>query len=204
MDNKTISFTRRNLPHWDVANKLNFITMRLKGSLPNKVILELKNERELLNQLDESLDKDDAIYKFQRKQFLIIENILDGVNNKENSFLTNDNIAPVLMEAFDCLENKYCWRIPTFIIMSNHIHCTCIADKEGVKISKKDFFTNFKRFTARKINSILNKQGKVWGDENFDHWCRNPQSEASIKKYILDNPIKAGLVKNIDDWKWKK
>ena len=88
--------------------------------------------------------------------------------------------------------------------MPNHIHCLCIADKTGVKIGLTKIFSLFKRFTARKINEKLKRQGRVWVDENFDHWCRTPEKEQSVKRYIANNPVKAGFVTNSKDWKWGK
>ena len=46
---ETISFTRRNLPHWLVAERTYFITMRINNSLPSNILQELRNEREQLS-----------------------------------------------------------------------------------------------------------------------------------------------------------
>jgi len=124
----TTAFKRRRLPHWEVAGKVYFLTFRLRNSLPKDVVLRLQEQRKSILSLE---DNTDELNRFHRYEFREIENILDSVHNDENSFLANDNIAPVLMEAFDYLENKYCWRFPSFVIMPNHIHCLCVGDKSG-------------------------------------------------------------------------
>jgi len=196
----TISFTRRRLPHWEVAGKSYFVTFRLRGSLPKSVIDELQKKREELK----TSDGKENWEEFERYEFKIIENILDSVDNSENAFLCQPDIAPVLMERFEFLEQKFCWRVPVYVIMPNHVHCLCIADKAGDDISLTQLIAKFKQYTARRINGILNRKGRLWVDENFDHWCRNSAKEISVIKYIVNNPVKAGLVKNPEDWKWGK
>jgi len=201
MNPETISFTRRSLPHWEVADRSYFVTFRLRHSLPENVILNLRTRRE---QMEKTVKSQDKVLEFQRYEFREIEKILDSVNNSANAFLTKENIAPIIMNAFDYLEKKYCWRFPSYVVMPNHIHCLCVADKEGGSKTLTEIIALLKRYTAREINKILNRKGRVWVDENFDHWCRGAEKEESVKRYIRQNPVKAGLVKNADDWQWKK
>ena len=39
-------------------------------------------------------------------------------------------------------------------------------------------------------------------NEGFDHWIRTQQEFDKTVRYIENNPIKAGLVKNPEDWEW--
>ena len=198
---ETISFTRRRLPHWEVNQSSYFVTFRLRGSLPRETVLKLKEKREsLLNKKDNKKE----LYEFQRFEFREIEKVLDSVRNSENAYLTRDDIAPILMSSFEFLEKKYCWRFPSFVIMPNHVHCLGIADGDREPVSLTKIFALFKRFTGKLINETLNRSGRVWVDENFDHWCRTSEKEESLKRYINNNPVKAGLVMNSDDWKWRK
>jgi len=197
---ETISFTRRKLPHWLVADRSYFVTFRLRGTIPVNVVNDLKVQREKLK----GSNDDQSQYYFNRNEFYVIEKTLDSIHNKENCYLTNKEIAPILMERFEFLEQKYCWRIPSFVVMPNHVHCLCIADKPGVSISLTKLIGEYKKYTARRINQVFDKKGRVWADENFDHWCRNADKEISVIKYIANNPVKAGLAKNITDWKWRK
>jgi putative transposase len=202
MSIETISFKRRRLPHWQVHGKAYFVTFRLRNSLPEEVVLRLKRQRDVLLSKE---NNDEELYEFQRHEFKEIEMILDSVTNEENAYLTRDDIAPVLMDAFDHLSSKYCWRFPSLVIMPNHVHCLCVADKVGEKASLTKIFGLFKQFTGRGINKVIKRTGnRVWVDENFDHWCRTADKEESVKRYIANNPVKAGLVKNSSDWKWKK
>lgn len=56
--------------------------------------------------------------------------------------------------------------------------------------------------TARECNKILNRTGALWQHESYDHVIRNETELNRIVEYILNNPVKAKLVDNADEWKW--
>ncbi|HPN84099.1 MAG TPA: transposase [Victivallales bacterium] len=202
MDIETICFTRRKLPHWQVRGKSYFVTFRLRNSIPKSIVLKLKSRRE---EILSGAKNDEKVYEFQRKEFIEIENILDSARTNENYFLADEKIAQTIINSFAFIENKYCWSFPSFVIMPNHVHCLCVANKSGEKISLTKAFSILKQYTARQINKILGRKGqRVWCDENFDHWCRNAHKEENVKRYIENNPVKANLVKKPEEWKWKK
>jgi hypothetical protein len=58
-----------------------------------------------------------------------------------------------------------------------------------------------KSFTAKKCNIILQRTGAFFGTESYDHIVRAGEFD-KIVNYILQNPVKVGLVKKLDDWKW--
>ena len=45
---KSISFHRRNLPHYYLPNSTYFITFRIKDSIPLKILLQIKNKYDKL------------------------------------------------------------------------------------------------------------------------------------------------------------
>jgi len=38
--------------------------------------------------------------------------------------------------------------------------------------------------------------------ESFDHYSRSDEETERIIAYVMNNPVKAGLVKSPEDWKW--
>jgi putative transposase len=60
-----------------------------------------------------------------------------------------------------------------------------------------------KGYTARQINKLQGARGSVfWQDESYDHWARDEAEMLRIIQYIEDNPVKAGLCPQADDWSW--
>ena len=60
---------------------------------------------------------------------------------------------------------------------------------------------SIKRHTANYSNKLLNRKGSFWQSESYDHVVRGAKEMNNIINYILNNPVKAGLVKNWQDWK---
>jgi REP element-mobilizing transposase RayT len=60
-----------------------------------------------------------------------------------------------------------------------------------------------KNTSARKANLILGRTGMpFWQDESYDHWVRDAKEFDRIARYIEWNPVKAGLVEQVELWPW--
>jgi REP element-mobilizing transposase RayT len=46
------------------------------------------------------------------------------------------------------------------------------------------------------------RSGAFWQHENYDHFVRDEVELERTIKYVLYNPVKAGLVNDQKDWKW--
>ena len=195
----TTTFTRRHLPHWRVLGKPYFVTFRLKNTIPENVVKKLKAER---TELEKSKSDQEEIDKFERIEFIKIESILDNLNN-DFCYLKNPKIASLVMDSFTFIEKRFHWDFPCLTVMPNHVHCLAIKQSD-TNISLEIALGSLKQHVSREANKILGTKGRMWCDENYDHWCRTPESVDKVIKYIINNPVKAGLVKNWQDWKWTK
>ena len=65
-----------------------------------------------------------------------------------------------------------------------------------------DILRLIKGSTAREANKILNCTGSFWQHESYDRVVRDEKELNRIIWYTINNPVKAGLVKNAEDWKW--
>ncbi len=193
----TISFHRRNLPHWRVAGRPYFVTIRLKNSIPDVKLAEIKAEYDKFSA--EHRD-DESLFNYFQRQFMKMESILDAA--EDNLYLSDRDVADMIMKSIEWIEINSGWRIPAYVVMPNHVHMFMVG--ESARRSLDKCLTGFKSHTGRQANKILGKEGAFWCPEYFDHWCRTPQKEESVKSYIENNPVKAGLVKKAEDWPWLK
>ncbi len=94
--------------------------------------------------------------------------------------------------------------------MPNHVHIvfsvTRIADSSSRNSVSTYIVTKIlqelKKYTALRANKILNKSGQFWHHESYDHVVRDDRELENIVDYVLHNPVKAGLVKEPENWKW--
>jgi len=199
---ETIQFVWRNLPHWLVAERPYFITLRLGGTLPRQVVNELAEERRQM--LEDKVRRADGNKheELQRRQFARIEAILDGTCH-DRHWLSDVNVAGIVMDGMGWLETECGWRIYAATIMSNHVHIV-LRNTEARNGELQNDLARYKSFTGRMANKALGRSGSFWARECFDHWCRNEAKVSGAVRYVLDNPVKAGLVEHWSEWPWTR
>ncbi len=74
-----------------------------------------------------------------------------------------------------------------YVIMPNHVH-VLVRLSDGIELS--DVTGIWKATSARRINRLLSRTGRLWQDESFDHVVRDEAALWRFVKYIRDNPRK--------------
>ena len=172
---------RRKLPHYLPNDAPYFVTTRLAGSLSPPEIARLKalrgrvEEARFFLSYDESLDKLHGGIDYLRRQPIL------------------DIVQATLME----LEEKRLVSLHAFSVMPNHIHL--VMDVVG-EVQLFDVMKLLKGATSRYCNKLLDRVGNhFWQYESYDHVVRRGSLERIIR-YVILNPMKAGLVTNW--WEW--
>ena len=65
-----------------------------------------------------------------------------------------------------------------------------------------DLLTNWKGYSSRCINSLLGRRGKLWQEDYWDRYIRDEEHYRKVVHYIEWNPVKAGLVKSPEEWRF--
>ncbi|HED07891.1 MAG TPA: hypothetical protein ENI57_07240 [Ignavibacteria bacterium] len=65
-----------------------------------------------------------------------------------------------------------------------------------------EIMKSLKWYTAKEANKILNRKGKFWQHESYDHVIRNEKELQRLVEYVLNNPVKAGLIDNPYHYEW--
>jgi len=200
-------FYRRHLPHWQPQGAVFFVTFRLKDSLPIAIIEALRAEREterLALDTSPNIDPSEIDYLNERRSFGRWDTRLDNADSGPK-WLSQPEIARVIKEALHYRDGKE-FDLYAYTIMSNHVHAVFeplvsrIVNPAYMPLEK--IMQSLKRHTARQANLILGRQGAFWQAESYDHVVRNEGEFERIIHYILQNPVKAGLVTQWDNWPW--
>jgi REP element-mobilizing transposase RayT len=95
------------------------------------------------------------------------------------------------------------FRLHALVIMPDHVHIilTPLLHNNG-PFSIPDIMQAIKGTSAHRINQFLGRKGKVWQDESFDRALRHEEAIEGKINYVLENPVRAGLVKSIDEYSW--
>jgi len=87
--------------------------------------------------------------------------------------------------------------LSAWCVMPNHIHAVVTP---FVEHTLSEVLQSWKSYSAHAINRRLNRTGRLWQKESFDHIVRNEESFEKFVAYIEHNPVVAGLVVNPADW----
>jgi len=135
-----------------------------------------------------------ALTEIYNNYFIEFDTLLDQYDSKY-TLTENKIIAQIISDAIKYLDNKD-YKLIAFCIMPNHVHLIIYQ-------LKKPLFTIMKvlkGFTAREINKILHRKGQFWQSESYDNVIRSKNELHNKILYTLNNPVKAGLVNNHEDW----
>jgi putative transposase len=198
-----MEFYQRKLPHYQPAEATFFITFRLAGSIPKVVLNRMRTNYDLVvNGIIERQDltcteQRELLSIEQKKLFATTDNYLDN-NPNGPYYLQQNEIADIVSDELHRHDTQT-MTLWAFCIMSNHVHLLCTLLEDAPVLTK--VLQNIKSYSAQKANRVLGREGQFWERESYDHVVRKDGDFERILRYILMNPVKAGLV---DDWmKWR-
>ena len=204
---------RRNLPHIHPQGAVFFLTFRLAGSIPLNALEKMRSERLLeeksLARRYQGTALHAELYKAQKRHFARYDKWLDsGAHGPV--WLRDARVANEVTKEIKRLHGeRYC--LFSYCIMPNHVHLLVdTADFGDVILSDqpekpgqsslRETMRLIKGRSARSANRILQRSGRFWQDESYDHFVRDEHELENIIRYILYNPVVAGLAKNWQDW----
>ena len=90
------------------------------------------------------------------------------------------------------------------VVMPDHVHLlfTPLREDEGSLYGMAEIMQAMKSVSSRLINRVLDRSGRVWQTESFDHVLRSDESVRQKAEYICQNPVRAGLGATADDYRW--
>jgi putative transposase len=81
-----------------------------------------------------------------------------------------------------------------FVVMPDHVHWLMQLRPHGELSSA---VKTVKSSSSRKINHHLARRGSVWQRGYHDHALRREENTREAARYIVSNPLRAGLVKSL-------
>jgi REP element-mobilizing transposase RayT len=81
--------------------------------------------------------------------------------------------------------------------MPDHWHGLVELD-EGAELSR--VMQRFKGVLSRRIGQCMDLNGPLWMHGYHDHALRQDESYRTVARYIIANPVRAGLVSHPYDW----
>ncbi|AGE25123.1 MULTISPECIES: REP-associated tyrosine transposase [Pseudomonas] len=83
-----------------------------------------------------------------------------------------------------------------WVVMPDHFHWLISLEKGSLA----DLMRQVKSRSTRVVNAVARRQGRLWQPGFHDHALRREESLQGVARYIVANPLRAGLVKKFGDY----
>ncbi len=190
-----------NLPHWDIPNKLQYVTFRLADSIPQSKLVEYKYTLNTWLGVHPKpwSSADEQEYNKLKNTY---EKWLDAGYGA--CVMKETSIRNIIIDSLLHDDGK-CYDLLHFCIMPNHVHLLLIPypghDLTGI-------LRTLKTITAIRINRKLGRTGRLWMKESFDTLIRSEEQLDKVVRYIshngdaLDDIHYTVMVPNGNDTPW--
>ena len=91
------------------------------------------------------------------------------------------------------------------VVMPDHAHIifTPLTDQQNTEIFSLAKITQpIKAISAHEINRRFGRHGQIWQEESFDRVLRSSEKLDEKVAYILNNPVRQGLVNIPEEYPW--
>ena len=197
--NEGTAILYRKLPHWSQAGVVCFITCRLDDSMPRDVVERWHiDRREWLKA--HGIDPDGSKWRgavqqldrpLQRELFARFSGEWhDELDKCHGACLLKDpENSKVVADSLLKFDGDRYW-MTDFVVMPNHMHLLVVFPDDDSMLKQCE---EWKRFTGRRINQRTGNSGRFWQQDGFDHLVRSEAQFLHFRRYIANNPLKAGL-----------
>jgi REP element-mobilizing transposase RayT len=84
-----------------------------------------------------------------------------------------------------------------WVLMPDHVHWLLqLGDRDRLAV----VVNRMKSASARGTNRVIGRQGGLWQPAYHDHALRKEQDLKGVARYIIANPLRAGLVRRVGDY----
>ncbi len=108
--------------------------------------------------------------------------------------LAQPEVAAAVIETVVHRQQRGDWWPHVFLLMTDHLHALLSFPPDGPGMVR--IITEWKRWTAR-THRIQ------WQRDFFDHRLRCEESLREKADYIMQNPVRAGMVDQWEDWPYR-
>jgi REP element-mobilizing transposase RayT len=115
------------------------------------------------------------------------------------TWLKREEIADVVVESIHYAADQLgFYSLHAYVVMANHVHLLITP-----LVSPSKLLQSIKGYSARAANKLLDRTGeRFWQTESYDHWIRDDTEFDRVRRYIENNPVRAGLVSKPENYRW--
>ena len=110
--------------------------------------------------------------------------------NHRQPFFLNFNLARTVIRAMRYQDQQALTESIAFVVMPDHVHWLFRLEQKSLDV----VLHSVKSFTAHQFG------GHLWQEGYHEYTLRSDDDLVKLSRYIVANPLRAGLVQNIEDY----
>jgi REP-associated tyrosine transposase len=97
------------------------------------------------------------------------------------------------------------YELDAAVVMPDHAHLILTPAIDELRrrvVPLFEIMRAIKGASARNVNQKLERHGAIWQEESFDHVLRSAENTTAKLLYVLENPVRQGLVRIWQEYPW--
>ena len=125
------------------------------------------------------------------------EYLVTIVTHQRTSWFKDLHSVRLLVKEMQRLKREGAVTWLAWVVMPDHFHALISLDG-GISLS--DAMNKLKGRSARVINKQLDRTGSFWQRSFRDHALRKEEDRLQLARYVVANPLRAGMVERLGDY----
>ena len=111
---------------------------------------------------------------------------------------TDDGTRRCFLSLVDTVVDKFHWELHTFCLMTNHYHLLVETKEPTLSLGMQHLLSRY----AQWFDWREEYEGHVFERRFFSREVEGDRDLLATSRYILLNPVRAGICNSAADWKW--
>jgi putative transposase len=120
-------------------------------------------------------------------------------HHREQQPFSDPRLAKEVVAALEWMRDHRAVSLHAYCVMPDHVHLLLRLPGDSVTLGA--LLSHFKTFTAHRAKKLGVKE-KLWQDRFYDHVLRRNEDSSVIARYIVENPVRKGLVETFEAYPW--
>lgn len=113
--------------------------------------------------------------------------------------LAGNGVHAILHTEWSGMRERHGWEVGRYVVMPDHVHFF-VAPMLAETKPLSNAIGKWKEWTAKRIKATGGVAAPIWQPAFFDHLLRSKESREAKWNYVCENPVRAGLVRRVEDW----
>jgi putative transposase len=116
--------------------------------------------------------------------------------DRRQTLFTTHDVVDLVLEQIARAASEYQFEITAHCFMPDHLHL--LIEGKSADSDAKQLIAHAKQYSGFYYKQA--RGSKLWQRYGFEHVLRDEELTLVVAKYILENPVPAGLVKRVEDY----